>query len=351
MLEGSSSVKKRNAFTLIELLVVVAVIAILVSVLLPALNGARKEGQSLSALSNARSAHTATEAYVANGGFSFGGSSTGVGQYPPAYLYAIGQTADGKADPRSVKEEFQLDSHPSPGSGYLNWSYLFFDGDFVREDAFTSPLVLNGGAPRTNPGDDDADWEADQVNGAGQSAASGVEDLQAPRLAFAPNGLIIGRNKFSDNLRTRRKSRLVKTSEVRQPDSTVLFSEFAERDGWKSVMVGGGGGFESKSHRPITPVTAFGGDDFNEPVGTGVERYFYWDPETLREWDEIGAGAIERGSDVVGRHHPGERTVFVHVDGSGIRDTLEESIRDFRWGRRYYSITGDSDIDDDEFRQ
>ena len=56
----------KHCFSLIELLIVIAVIAILVSLLLPALNGAREKAYELSCKSNLKMIGTASTSYSAD---------------------------------------------------------------------------------------------------------------------------------------------------------------------------------------------------------------------------------------------------------------------------------------------
>lgn len=77
--------RQRSGFTLIELLVVVAVIAVLIGILLPALSGARKSGRSTQCASNVRQITVALTAYTAD--FKM--------KYPP--------TLDGIRDPGTGK--------------------------------------------------------------------------------------------------------------------------------------------------------------------------------------------------------------------------------------------------------
>lgn len=65
MKQSPSSLQTRQGFTLIELLVVISIIALLVSLLLPALQGARDAARAVACLSNTRQIAIATNAYAA----------------------------------------------------------------------------------------------------------------------------------------------------------------------------------------------------------------------------------------------------------------------------------------------
>ena len=57
---------KRKAFTLIELLVVIAIIAVLMAILLPALNKAREQGQRAACKSNLKNYALGVYMYTAD---------------------------------------------------------------------------------------------------------------------------------------------------------------------------------------------------------------------------------------------------------------------------------------------
>ncbi len=80
--------RSRRAFTLVELLVVIGIIALLISILLPALNRAREHAQSIKCLSNLRQLGIAFMAYVQDDkNQRFPGPALGGGGWPEDWIY------------------------------------------------------------------------------------------------------------------------------------------------------------------------------------------------------------------------------------------------------------------------
>lgn len=330
------------AFTLIELLVVVAIIAILVSILLPALGNARRSAQAVVCATNLNHVGKAMATYLAENKSA----------YPFSYIYPY--NGDGAYDPKNqpLGRDF----------GYVHWSYFLYQRGQVADNAFRCPTMDKGGAPRTNPGPDKANWEVWQVDNFGntrdQANESSLADRQATRMPYTGNAAIFPRNKFTTELSGgQRKNRFVQENEVKSPSSTILVTEFSSN--LKAITKAEAGGFKSISHRPVNPFyhLSSGTDEYGT-LGPG----FVYAPEgdyenyglvSLEKFNEEGQtyldGSVNTEMNAVGRHHPGGDRLggsanFLYVDGHVVRKTVLQTLRAREWGERYYAVDGRNEV-------
>jgi prepilin-type N-terminal cleavage/methylation domain-containing protein/prepilin-type processing-associated H-X9-DG protein len=347
-MSGSRSSFRRGAFTLIELLVVVAIIAMLISILLPSLSAARQQAKAVKCASNAHQIGRAFSIYLAENN----------AVYPCSYIYAC--APGGKYDLQNQPADKEF--------GYLHWSWFLYSHGEVEEEAFQCPDYPKGGAPRTNPGSELEDWEETDgqrdERGNPPGAGGAVEDKQAPRVAFTANAAIVPRNKFTVELAYGgpRTNKFVREVEIDTSRPVILAAELNKN--WITAAEQlGSGAFKSKSHRPVLAFHhvgyGAGNNIYHAPLRT--PGFCYGDPsgdETtygLRPLSQVEntpgllLGNLGPEIQVVGRHHPGGDNFggtanFLYIDGSVARKTILETMRNHEWGGRFYSITGQNEV-------
>ena len=232
-----SRTRAAEGFTLVELLVVIGIIAVLISILMPALARARDAANAIKCASNLRTVGQGFAMYLTENKQT----------YPAAYLYkpGTGPTVMGTGVSRT--------------SGYVHWSWFLFGDGRTPADAFTCPsLTDEGGLPPTNPRPGD--------EAAGQSAqTAGVIDDQVRRCAYTVNEAICPRNKFDpaiDDYGGGLPAQYVRAARVAKSSEVILATEFWEE--WHIVSESGEGDPVVKSHRPVHGLQVLsGGNPWN----------------------------------------------------------------------------------------
>jgi prepilin-type N-terminal cleavage/methylation domain-containing protein/prepilin-type processing-associated H-X9-DG protein len=359
MSQRNATCDRRAGFTLVELLVVIGIIALLISILLPALNRARESANTVKCSNNLRSIGQGFAIYLAENKQT----------YPAAYVYntRYGNSAD----------NVSLNAADAGGGsaanrvlGYTHWSWFLYsrgridDGAVARNrESFTCPTFNDGGLPATNPRPEDF------IDGQDREPETNakVYDNQVPRLAYTVNEAIIPRNKFNNNIEPasgnfKRPMQYVKASQVSNASQTILATEFIED--WRIISDVTGGGTTNavvKSHRPLhgaKPLNAATGAGFNPTewdvnFGTYQGVVLQAEAAELTKWPTVdNAANSQTRLDWVGRIHGKRRTEATaksnlgitnflycdgHVEGKSLESTLAPT---FEWGERFYSLQG-----------
>jgi prepilin-type N-terminal cleavage/methylation domain-containing protein/prepilin-type processing-associated H-X9-DG protein len=341
--------KQNRGFTLVELLVVIGIIALLISILLPALSRARESANAIKCASNLRSVGQGMALYVAENHNT----------YPAAYIYE-GMTITGSAPGGT-----QLPA--GAVTGYVHWSsFLYGHKDKSATDAifrtlsgwdaFTCPSLDNGGLPPTNT------FAGNHDGGLANDAAASVVDKQAPRCAFTVNEAICPRNKFCYSFQgpNARVYAFVHGGQVKNSAGTILATEFPRNE---RVVVGQGelsGNEVCKSHRPVHGFIGISSGELDmakvpKSLG-GLPALRRAQLSDLTDDPEVTLMTQPPTSrlDWVGRNHgrkvkgPGGKDIrksnFLYADGHVESKSIYETITPFQWGEQFYSLVPGSDI-------
>jgi prepilin-type N-terminal cleavage/methylation domain-containing protein/prepilin-type processing-associated H-X9-DG protein len=335
----TSAVFHSAGFTLVELLVVIGIIALLISILLPALSRARETANTVKCASNLRSVGQGMAQYLANN----------KGTFPAAYIYAGMQIVNG------VQKPFAADQ------GYIHWSSFLYKSSRGTSDPnvyksssgwemFQCPSIEKGGLPPTNT-------TLENLDGNQKNDDGNVVDQQAPRCAYTVNEAICPRNKFVIGFQNAaRPYQFVRT--IKNSAGTVLATEW--NPNWRIVSDAGRSDPAAtvcKSHRPIHGFVGMTGELNMEQVAPdpfgGRPSYRRAKVSDLGGDPQAG-GAFTTRLDWVGRNH-GKKVLkngfderksnFLYVDGhvetKGIKETISPK---FEWGERFYTLNPNGDM-------
>jgi prepilin-type N-terminal cleavage/methylation domain-containing protein/prepilin-type processing-associated H-X9-DG protein len=347
---------RKAAFTLVELLVVIGIIALLISILLPALGRAREAANAVKCSSNLHSIGQGIAIYI----------DEYKGAIPASNWYYGLQINNGVQTPTK------------PTEGYVHWTALLFAGskhlgnvpDLPAVDPiylsntgwemFRCPSLDNGGLPPANTFAGNNDGLANET--------AGVVDLQAPRCAYMLNEELTPRSRLTANQMSvgNYPYHWVRAGSVRDSAGTVLATEMWGIQSIVSTTSQNGGGTVSNSRRPVSGISASlsgisGGAD--KAYTTSNPGAFVPatpvnltpDPSTYYAANSAATNPPNCSLDFVGRNHGPRRlgvvagdsrggwdlrkSNFLYLDGHVELKHVAETVNGKnQWGAEFYSL-------------
>ena len=355
--------RRSQGFTLVELLVVIGIIALLISILLPALNKARDAANTIKCAANLRSIGQGIANYCAEN----------LGYLPASYIYNLPAGAPPDAPTYGyIHWSCYLEREASPAkfgpksgaSGRVNYIDQSDPGPYADDSSwkmFECPALQNGGLPPTDPAN------AMVVNGDGVDN-SAVVDYQSPRCAYTLNEAICPRGDTlqidtTNDSQQVNTEQYVKAGSVAHSGDTILATEFT---GLAGVVQGdphigaGVNGSVVKSHRPVNGfcspiVSGVGGNlralvDYPPSVtvfanSTGYAGQFIsTDPQpngALSFLDWVGRNHGPRVYGLVKGSNQRwnlQKTNFLYLDGHVETKHITDTLNPFEWGDKIYTL-------------